>query len=79
VVLQRISWGGGCEESAFLNSLHDHIRSDTVQKEFLLLAHSCGERYSLQVAEVRKAQSCLGLSTLMPYGAQSLNCRIEKG
>ncbi len=24
---QRISWGGGCEEPAFVKSLHDHISS----------------------------------------------------
>jgi hypothetical protein len=31
------------------------------------------------VAEVRKAQFLLSFSALMLYGAQSLNCRIEKG
>jgi hypothetical protein len=50
-----------------------------LRKELVLLAHSCEERYSLQAAEVQEAQFCLGLSALMPQGAHTLNCRIEKG
>jgi hypothetical protein len=44
----------------------------------LLLAH-CGERYSLQAAEVRKAQFHLGFSALMQNSEHTLNCRTEKG
>jgi hypothetical protein len=50
-----------------------------VQKELLVLAHSCGERYSLQAAEVLKGQFGLGFSALMPYGAHPLNFHIEQG
>jgi hypothetical protein len=54
-------------------------KGESVQKESLLLAHSCEERYSRQVAEGQKAQFGLGFSALMPHGAHSLNCCIEKG
>ncbi len=75
--------GGGVWGSSFLNSLHAHIRirtkGESVQKESLLLAHSCEERYSRQAAEGQKAQFGLGFTALMPHGAHSLNCCIEKG
>ncbi len=79
VATENIWWGGGgeCEEVAF-STVYMPIEG-VVQKEGLLEAHSCEERYSRQAAEGQKAQFGLGFSALMLHGAHSLNCRIEKG
>jgi hypothetical protein len=74
VPTENVGGGEECEDAAF-STVYMPIKG-VEQKESLLLAHRCENRYSLQAAESQKAQFCLGWSALMPH---TLNCRIEKG
>ncbi len=69
--------GGGDVRNQLSSTVYMPIL-EVVQKELLLLAHSCGERYSPQAAEARKAQFDLGFSALMLYDVHSINCHIER-
>jgi hypothetical protein len=69
--------GGECEEAAFLNSLHGHIRSDTKG------ASAIGPQLWGEVVWTGgrgpKSPILLGHFGPLSYGARSFNCCIEKG
>jgi hypothetical protein len=78
VVQQRISISEGGSVRNQLSSTVSCPYKEWYERSFYYWPTAVG-RYSLQVAEVRKAQFNLGFLALMLYSAHTLNCRIGKG